>query len=200
VIGSAAWWLARPLAAEQLPGSHPLRRGMWFALTVIAFGLGDFWVFSMLAAGLLLWARTRDPSVPGLFLALLFVVPPSSLDIPGFGLINFLFALNLPRLLSLVLLLPLFLQLVRQPRTARDGLSRWPDRLFAGYLVVEAVLLVREETVTSAFRSAFYLFIDLFLPYYVFSRVFTDLVRIRDALVSLVIAGLVLAAVGLFEA
>jgi hypothetical protein len=200
VLGFGAWWLARPLAAELLPGAFALRRGFWFGLTFIAFALGDFWVFTMLAVGLLIWAQTRDDNAPALFLGLLMVVPSSGLEIPGFGVVNFLFNLNFPRLLSLVLLLPLFLRLARQPRTPRDGLSRLPDLLFAGYFAVEVLLLSREETVTSAFRGGFYLFVDLFLPYYVFSRAFTDIARIRDAATSLVVAGLVLSLVGLFEA
>ncbi|MEJ5990294.1 O-antigen ligase family protein [Ramlibacter sp. PS3R-8] len=200
ILGLVAWRLARPLGSEQLPGAHGLRRGLWFALTIIAFALGDFWVFSMLALGLLIWARSRDVNLPALFLALLFVVPPSRLDIPGFGLINFFFSLSFPRLLSLVLLLPLFLRLVRQQRAPQRGLPRLADLLFMGYLAVELVLLAREDSVTSAARGAFYVFIDLFLPYYVFSRAFDNLAKIRDAMASLVIAGVVLSLVGLFEA
>ncbi|MCC2632369.1 MAG: ligase [Ramlibacter sp.] len=200
VLGMGAWWLARPLAAEQLPRAHALRRGLWFALTITAFVLADFWAFMLLALALLIWARPREANVPALFLALLFVVPPSPLDIPGFGLINFFFSLSFPRLLSLVLLLPLFLRLVRLPRVPQRGWPRLADLLFAGYFAVELVLLSREESVTSAARGAFYLFIDLFLPYYVFSRAFSDMARIRDAVASLVIAGVLLSAVGLFEA
>lgn len=199
-LGLAAWWLARPLGAEQMPGVHGLRRGLWFALSITAFVVGDFWVFSTVALLVLIWARPRDASVPGLFLALLFVVPPSRLDIPGFGLINFFFSLSFPRLLSLVLLLPLFFLLVRQPRMPQRGWPRLADLLFAGYVAVELMLLSRETSVTSAARGAFYVFIDLVLPYYVFSRAFADVARIRDAMASLVIAGLVLSLVGLFEA
>lgn len=197
-LGLFAWALMGRLRQEQLPGAYPLRRGLWFALTIAAFGLGDFWLFSIVALVALAWARGRDPSAPGLFLALLFVVPPVSLEIPGFGVLNFLFALSFPRLLSLVLLLPLFLRLLRQPRMP-GGLPRLADLLFFGYVAVQVLLLAREPSVTSAFRGAFYLFVDLVLPYYVFSRAFTDLARVRDAVVALVTGGVVLAVVGMFE-
>ena len=200
VIGLGVWRLARPLAAEQPPGAFTFRRGLWFALTITAFVIGDFWVFSTVAVLLLIWGRTRDASAAALFLALLFVVPPSPLDIPGFGVMNFFFSLSFPRLMSLVLLLPTFLRLVRQPRERARGMPRIADLLFAGYLGVEVMLLSRETSFTSAARGGFYLFIDFFLPYYVFSRAFDDMAEIRDAVTSLVIGGLVLAGVGLFEA
>lgn len=199
VIGVAAWTLMLPLRSEQLPGAFAVRRGLWFALTIAAFGFADFWLFSVLALVLLVWARFRDPSPAALFLALLFVVPPVSLEIPGFGVINFLFALSFPRMLALVLLLPLFLRLVRSPRVAAGAFPRLADLLFFAYVGVEAMLLSREPSLTSAFRGAFYLFVDLVLPYYVFSRVFTDSEKLRDGVVALVGGGVVLAAVGVFE-
>lgn len=198
VLGLIAWTLMRRLGAEQLPGAFALRRGMWFALTAAAFGLGDFWMFSVVALVALVWARGRDPSPAALFLALLFVVPPAGLDIPGFGVMNFLFTLTFPRLLALVLLLPLFLRLIHRPRPP-GGLPRLADLLFFGYVGVQVVLLGREPSLTSAARGAFYLFVDLVLPYYVFSRAFTDLAQVRDAVVALVGGGVILAIVGMFE-
>ncbi len=199
LIGLATWTLLGRLRAEHQPGAFALRRGLWFALTVAAFGLGNFWFFTIVALGLLLWARGRDPNAPALFLALLFVVPPVALDIPGFGVMNFFFSLNFPRLLALVLLLPLFLQLVGRPRASGGALPRLADWLFFAYVGVQLVLVAREPSVTSAFRAAFYLFVDLVLPYYVFSRVFADTARIRDAAAALVTAGVVLAVTGVFE-
>jgi hypothetical protein len=199
VIGAIAWVLMGRLRQEQLPGAFNLRRALWFVLTIAAFGLADFWLFSVVALVVLVWARTRDPNAPALFFSLLFVVPAVALDIPGLGLINFLFSLSFPRLLALVLLLPLFLQLVRRPRAPSGALPKLADLMFFAYLGVQVLLLAREPSVTSAFRSAFYLFVDLLLPYYVFSRAFVDMDKVRDAVVALVTGGVVLAAVGMFE-
>lgn len=199
LIGLAVYRLAEILRPEQLPRAHALRRGLWFALTAAAFGFGDFWLFVALAVPLLVWARGREQNVPALFLALLFVVPPVPHEIPGLGLVNYFFGLSWPRLLSLVLLLPLFLRLVKQPRSANDGLPRAADLLFIGYVFVQLLLLGRESSVTDAARSAFYLFVDLVLPYFVFSRSFDSVAKLRDALAALVVAALLLAAIGVFE-
>jgi hypothetical protein len=199
LISLAAWALMGRLRTEQLPGAFSLRRGLWFAFTIAAFGLADFWLFSVVALMLLVWARTRDPNAPALFLSLLLVVPAVALDIPGFGIMNFLFSLSFQRLLSLLLLLPLFFWLVRRPRRPSGFFPRLADVLFFAYLGVQVLLLAREPSITSAFRSAFYLVVDLLLPYYVFSRAFSELSKIRDAMVALVTGGVVIAAVGVFE-
>jgi hypothetical protein len=65
---------------------------------------------------------------------------------------------------------------------------------------VQFLLLGREASVTSALRSVFYLFVDVALPYFVFSRAFDTIPKLRDAVAALVVAGLLLAAVGVFEA
>ncbi|HEY0826412.1 MAG TPA: O-antigen ligase family protein [Ramlibacter sp.] len=192
--------LAGGLQSQQLPGAHRRRRNLWYVLTITAFLLGDFWVFALLATALIAWAYGQERNAPALFLGLLFAVPPAHQEIPGLGLFNFLFSLSFPRLLALVLLLPLFLRLVQKPRRPAGGLPRLADALFFGYLLVNVLLLAREASVTSAVRSAFYLFVDVFLPYFVFSRAFDDMARIRDAVASLVVAGVLLAAIGMFEA
>lgn len=200
VISLALIPLLSRLGPQQVPGAHGLRRGLWFALTILAFGLGDFWLFAACALALLLWGRGREQNAPALFLALLFVVPPVHHDVPGFGLVNYFFSLNFPRVLALVLLLPVFLRQLGQPPRVRGGLPQLADLMFLGYIVVQLMLLGREESVTSALRTVFYLFVDLVLPYYVFSRAFDHLDKVRDAVAALVVAGVVLAGVAVFEA
>jgi len=200
LIGVAVYWLSDRLKTEELPGAYALRRNLWFALTIAAFLLGNFWVFSFLALGLLVWAKGRDKNVPALFLSLLFVVPPAQDEIPAFGIVNFLFSLSLPRLLALTLLLPMFLRLIQRPRMLHGAWPRMADLLFVAYLFVQVLLLGREPSLTSAARSTFYIFVDLVLPYYVFSRAFDDIAKLKDAVAALVMAGLLLAAIAVFEA
>jgi hypothetical protein len=200
LIGLLVQPLLLRLRPEQPGGGFALRRGLWFALTIAAFGLGNFWMFSLLALAMLLWARGREENAPALFLALLFVVPPVQHDIPGFGLMNFFFGLSFPRLLSLVLLLPLFVRLLGRQRPPAGGWVRLADLLFLGHVCVQLALLGREASLTSALRSVFYLFVDICLPYYVFSRAFDSVRKIHDAAAALVVAGLLLASVAVFEA
>lgn len=198
------------------------RRNLWFAITCAAFLAHNFWIFIVVTMVLLLFALPREPNKLALFYFLLFAVPMFSADIPGLGIINYLFAIDYVRLLALVILLPAYLYLRKQPDTESFG-RLFPDRILAGYLILQFVLmlnrddasrmqledgnfilrfllLISSSVFTESLRhGAFYAFIDVFLPYYVASRSIRKLSEFRDVLTSFVLATLVLAALGAFE-
>src|SRR5258706_1538662 len=66
-------------------------------------------------------------------------------------------------------------------------------------MLLPVVLYLRETPLTDTARQAFYIFIDVFLPYFVISRSPKDLRDFRVALLSLVTAIMVLALVAVFE-
>jgi O-antigen ligase len=114
------------------------------------------------------------------------------------GLANFLFALSYPRLLSLVILLPVYIVLVRQKQTVPFG-RILPDKLLTIYIILSIFLYFRDTTLTNALRQGFYQFTDILLPYYVISRSLKEIKDFRAALLSLIIAAMILAAIGIFE-
>jgi O-antigen ligase len=71
------------------------------------------------------------------------------------------------------------------------------------YLLLTAILYFREDSLTYTFtnslRQVFYLIIDVLLPYFVISRSLKNLQSFRDALLSLVLAIMVLAPMAFFE-
>jgi hypothetical protein len=190
--------LQRPFGALMPPRAYQRRRNAFLALTVCAFLAPGFWFYALPAAAIVLLAARRESNVPALFLALLFVVPSAGARIPGLGLVNFLLQLDHPRLLALLLLLPLAVVVHR--KTSAPG-TLWPDRLFAAYLLLVAALgLARSGSFTNGLRGVVYLLIDAFLPYYVMSRAFTDTEKLKDAVATFCVSGAVLAALGIFEA
>src|SRR6476660_4544177 len=81
------------------------RRNLWLAVTALAFFTSNFWIFMLLAGGLLLFARKeRNPFA--LYLFLLCAVPPYAVALPGLGIVNTLFEFNFPLILALLGLLP----------------------------------------------------------------------------------------------
>jgi hypothetical protein len=178
--------------------TYKYRRNLWIALTVIGFLANNFWIYVLVASTVLAIAIKRENNRLALFFLLLFVMPPARSEIPGFGLINYLFAMNHLRMLSLIILLPSFLAVRNSPDTTPFGRTI-PDRILALFLIVTLILQFRDTTATDAIRQGFYLFLDIFLPYYVASRTLRNLNDFRDALLGFVLAALLLAAIGSFE-
>jgi O-antigen ligase len=184
-----------PIAAEDLRR----RRNLWFGITLLAFLAHNFSIYIVGAAVLLLVTIKAEKNPLALFLFLLFAVPPFSAKILGVGVINQLFEINHLRLLSLTILLPAWYFIRKNKET--EPLGRfWADRFILCYLFVNAALVFGFGNFTAELRPAIiYPFMDIFLPYYVASRSLRSLAAAKDALASLVISCLILAAIGVFE-
>ena len=179
-------------------GDFTRRRNLWLGLSVLAFISHSFWLYAVISALVLTIAMRRERNPLALFFILLFLIPPAQMEIPGLGLINYFFALDHIRLLSLLILLPAFIMLRRGGGALPFGRT-WPDKLLGLYLLLTALLHLRDTTVTDALRQALYLFLDVFLPYYVASRGLKQLSDFKDALLAFVLAAMVLALIGVVE-
>ena len=199
VLAGVVFFMARRPAEDLIPARHfTRRRNLWFALTLLAFFAHSFWLYAGIAAIILTVAQKRERNPVALFFMLLFLMPPSGAEIPGFGVVNYFFVLNHVRLLAFFVLLPAFLALRRRPDTIPFGRT-WPDKLLAANIVLTSLLYLRETTVTDALRQTLYLFIEVFLPYYVASRALRNLSDFKDALFAFVVAAMVMSLIGLFE-
>jgi hypothetical protein len=174
------------------------RRNLWFGLTLAAYLAHNFWIYTFIAIPLLLYANRRKTNPTALFFFILFALPSGTIQIPGWGLVYVLFELSHTRLLALVILLPAFFFLIRQSDTLPFGRAS-SDKVLAAYLLLSTILYLRETTLTDTLRHAFYLFIDVFLPFFVISRSLKNLETFKDALLSLVIAIMLLALIAVFE-
>jgi O-antigen ligase len=180
-------------------GDFKRRRNVWFAVTLAAFLAHNFWVYIIVTAALLLFALPREQNKLAMYFFLLFAVPPIQAEITGLGIIKHFFAIDYFRLLSLAVLLPAYLLVRKQPEVIRFG-RLLPDKFILGYFILNFVLMLAASTFTNTLRQAvFYNFIDYFLPYYVASRSMKSLQDFRDALMSFVVAVLVMSAIGAFE-
>jgi hypothetical protein len=183
------------MAAEDLTR----RRNLWFGVTLAAFLAHDFWLYSLIVAAMLAVYGLRDRNPIALYVVLLFTVPPFGVQIPGFGLINYVFELNHIRLLNLFLLLPALMRTERDPaRKAFRGAG--PAACFLiGYLGLLVVLTMMVSSFTDTMRAAFLLVVDIWLPFYVGYRTLRDRAALREVAAAFMLAGAVLAAIALFE-
>jgi hypothetical protein len=175
------------------------RRNLWFYLTLAAFLSTNFWIYTFISILLLFHSYKRESNPPALFFFILFVLPLGTIQVPGMGVFNFLFDLSNSRIVELFILLPVFFRLIRQ-NGFRLLSNSWPDLAITTYLLLSAILYLRGGSLTETLRHAFYLFIDVYLPYFVISRFLTNMQLFRDALLSLVLAIMILAPLAVFEA
>ena len=144
---------------------------LWVTVTGAAFLSHNYWLFVILSIILI---KSQDTQLPSQrfsnYLFLLPALPFLAQPIPGFADINLIFVLNYPRLLSLVILLPLFLS---QSNKSLAFLKMPGDKLLSLFLLVNIIISTRNGEVTNILRTNFYLFLDVFLPYYVASRALT---------------------------
>jgi len=201
LLAGLTFALARaPACAAAMKDEHFVhRRNVWFALTLAAFLAHNFWLFVVFAAALLFLAAQSESNKLALYFFVLFAVPAIDAEIPGFGIVQHLFAIDYVRLLALVILLPAWLALRASPDTEPFGRSN-ADRLLAAYLVLQFCLQLPHTTLTETLRQGgFYAFVDIFLPYYVASRAARDLAALREALMAFALGALVLAPIAVFE-
>ncbi|CAM4061954.1 Ligase [Pseudomonas reidholzensis] len=198
-LAGVVFAMARTPSTDLIPeADFKRRRNLWFLLTFVAFFSHSFWVYAAVAAVIMYLAQRRERNVVALFFILLFMIPPASVQIPGFGVINYLFELNHIRLLALFVLLPAALALSRQSDTLPFGRSL-PDKLLGAAVVLMGLLYLRETTLTDTLRQMLSLYLDVFLPYYVVSRALKTLSDFKDALLAFVLAGFVLSLTAVAE-
>lgn len=174
------------------------RRNVWFAVTLIAFVSGDFWVYAIAAMSVVALTALRDRTPLALYCLLLFAVPPFNAVVPGFGLTNYLVDLNHVRLLNLAILLPIALRLMVK-RAPERAISRTVGILLLAYLVLVAALFARSGNVTLVMRQVVYLFVDVWLPYYVAANALRSVGAFRDVFAAFVLSASVLAVIAMFE-
>jgi hypothetical protein len=208
LIAAVTFRLVKPIA---LIFSNELdflrRRNVWFALTVTAFLSPSFWILVLVAVPLLIWAGRKDTNPVALYVLLLHVISPISVEIPIVG-INRLFSLDMYRLLSFCVLLPVAWNL-RHSQNARVASRRTVmDLLLLAFGALQVVLFVRpdipdaaylHDSLTNMLRRALLYFVDIYLVYYVVSRACSNRRAIVDVLTTFCLACIVITPVALFE-
>jgi hypothetical protein len=201
VIATFVWSVA------QVPFTHYVcaredfkrRRNMWFVLTLTAFFAHNFWIFCLVTGLALTWTLKDESNRYAMFLGLMLTLPYFGRSIGGLGVVNELFTLTQLRLLALVILVPTWLHLRRQPGVEPFG-SLLADKLLMAMIAWEVILTLPDRTVTSVVRdSVLYKFTDVFLTYYVASRALRSSQAFRDALGAFVAGAMVFCLVLVFE-
>lgn len=207
-ISAAGFHFAKPIAIQYIDEKDfTRRRNVWFALTITAFLSPSFWLFAAVAVALLLPAGRKDSNPIGLYMLLLHVIPPIAVNIPIVG-VNRLFSLDMYRILSLFVLLPLVWRLKSAKKTIWVRNSTLMDVLVLCFGLLLTSMYISPDTPdaaslhdspTNVVRRGLLFLIDDFLVYYAFSRACTSKRAIVDAMASYCVAVGVMALLASFE-
>lgn len=200
IISSLGFVFARRLTANIIPAQQFKNwRNSWLIINSAAFLGMNYWLFAIFTFIYVAYKRIKEVNPIAFYVFILFAVPPIPQNIPGFGLVNYLFEIHYLRILSLAILLPLFLRLITAKRTLRFGAVK-TDLFFLFYLLVCIGLEFRDTTGTDAMRRSVLFLMDWLLPYYVISRYVTNIDQIKSILFAFIIACIPIALIGVFEA
>lgn len=210
IIAVIVFRLAKPIALQfSSQSDFARRRTIWLLLTIAAFLSPNFWLFVLIAAPLLYWGGNKDSSPVAFYLVLLTVIPPVDFSIPVVG-INWLFDLNIYRLLAFCVLIPAAMRL-RRRQTGNGAESQFGkmDLLLLGFLALQVLLFVppdipghapEPDSVTNMLRRAFLAIVDVYVVYYVVSRSCLTRAAIAETLAGYCLCCALSAAIGIFEA
>jgi O-antigen ligase len=145
------------------------RRNTWIFLTTVGFLAPSFWVFVPIAAITYYVAGSRDTNPAAFFLLLLHVIPPNRFEVYGPGGI-LVFPFDNYRVLILAMMVPAALRIFAARNTDDARRFTSTDFYLLAFSALTIILYVPYESPTNTVRRVVLLMIDVFVPYYVFSR------------------------------
>lgn len=197
ILAMPAFFVAGRLAIP-LVGAREfaLWRNTWIVATCLVFLTTNFLIFAALLTLVIFFVRKKVDQPLHLYIILMFAAPCVSAGVGVPGLFNRLIDLNLPRVLALVILLPIAIKLWSQPETRR---IRGIDVPVIGFCLMLCLLALRHGDFNSVFRVVPSYVLDILLSYFVFSRSIRSGDALNRCLVAFVVAAMPLALVGIFE-
>jgi O-antigen ligase len=207
-IGAAIFRLGKPIfLCFGNERDYSRRRNVWFVLTATAFLSPNFWLFTLVAAPLLVWAGRKDKNPIALYLLLLHVIPtiPATIPMPG---LNSLFDLDNYRLLSICILIPAAWRLKKSKDSNRVRGITSMDLLLLTFGALQVALfippdlpnhVILHDSFTNILRRAFLFFIDVYIVYYAVSRACSNRQLIVEAQAAFCLACVIMAGIAVFE-
>jgi O-Antigen ligase len=207
-IAATVFHLAKPIALQFISGEDFSRRRLvWFVLTVVYFVSPNFWLYTLVAVPMLIWANRNDSNPIALYLLMLHVIPPISVIIPILGS-NGLFPLDNYRMLTLCVLLPAAMRYRKNREQVAAGRLGAMDVLLLAFGALQVALYTAPDlphhflipdSPSNVLRRAFLFFLDTYLLYFTISRTCQSRRKMVEAIATFCLACGVMAAIAMFE-
>jgi hypothetical protein len=199
IIAAIGFFLLKKITRDHISlAQFKSWRNGWFFINTVAFLGINYWIFAILTFSYVAIKRLKEVNPIAFYVAILFAVPPIHQNIPGFGLMNYLFQITYLRLLSMAIIIPLFIKLITSNKSLKFG-SVKTDIFVLLYVCIMIGLQFRDTTFTDAIRQSLIIFIDWFAPYYVISRYVKTVEHIKLIFFAFLFASIPVALIGIFE-
>jgi hypothetical protein len=167
-------------------------------ITIFAFASGDYFLFVTIASVIILMmvGRNKEEKI-AIFFVLVIALPRLSYEIPGFGFIDHILIINYPRLLIILILIPLIFVYRHKIFSKTD--KSLVDHFVLLFFIYITLLDYRGVSFTEGSRQALINFIDIYVPYIVVSRLVDNEEAVKKILFGILVGATIMSFIGLFE-
>lgn len=206
VLSTVVFALIKPTALRFTePADFARRRSAFYVLTCAGFLCPSFWVYAIIAVPTLLVVGLMDSNPSAVYLFLLYVIPPTTVSTPIFGMRS-LMDFNNQVLLSFLVIIPALLR--RRRSQAIPGITLVDGCFLAHGIVASALYLHVLQldgvpypfTTTDFMRRVVVFMIVGFAPYFLISRSSVSRRAVMDSASALLIPCIIMAVIAVFEA
>lgn len=197
IVSAPALYIAGKVAVPLIGEAESrLWRNCWVIATLATFLSRSFIDFAVALTIMSIYIHRNSKQPILLHIILMFVAPcvPIGVGIPG--IFNRVIDLDPPRLLAIIILMPVAIRLWRENENRQ---LRGPDIVIIAFFGYISLLSLRLGDINSILRVLPGYFLDILLPYFVFSRSLRSALNVNQVLLAFVVAALPLAAIGFFE-
>lgn len=168
---------------------------VWALTTLLAFLSPNFWLYAVfLSIGLFYFTQKKPILKISLFFVLLPSLPAATIQIPGFGLINYLFNIGHHHILAIVLLLPLVLK-----KSRGININKVTNILVFVFFLLITSITMRDSSFTDTLRQGTILTITMLVPFFVISKSIDRIEDIRTIMFAAIFGIFLQATIGIAE-
>jgi O-antigen ligase len=200
-FSTAAFFIAKKIAVPFVDEDEFCRwRNCWLATTCAVFLSNSFITFAAFMVLLSIYIHRNAKQPLYFYIILISAAPCLRVDVGIPGIFNKIMELNSPRLVSLIILLPIAVSLwSNKSRKANRPQLVFFDLCAGSFFFIVTVLSARQGDINAVLRVFLQNSMDFVLPYFVVSRAVASVKEFNTALLAYAVAAMPLSAIGFLE-
>lgn len=199
--GIGAFFVAKKIAVPFIDEDEFNKwRNCWIATTCAVFLSNSFILFAAFMVLMSIYIHRTAKQPLYFYIILISAAPCLRVDVGIPGVLNKIMELNSPRLISLIILLPIAIKLwSNRSKTAAKPHLGFFDLCAASFVFIITALSSRQSDFNAVLRVVLQNSMDMLLPYFVVSRAIASVKEFNTALLAYAVAAMPLSAIGFLE-